>query len=945
MKSIVTFSAEICSIVCRTLATLTLCLTATGSLHGQTLGNEAMAQIFPFTRLLYTNEVKAIHQDQQGFIWLGTTSGLARWDGHRLVTLRCDWLHPALLTHNDLHCMADASEWMWMGTANGVSCYHQTDGHFATPTDHRILNGYINDVEADGQGGVWVAAKRRIFHWDGNDSLRTECVNPFHGICDECEINTLYTDRKGRLWVVCYDNVLLRLTQTNGKRTVERMPPIPVKAELSFLRDDSQDRLWVGTWGHGLWQLLSDSDEDGTPWRQHDFSDKAAGVEDRFTFSMAEGGGLLWLLTYERLHALRYESGQLTDLDLSDVIPTNKMFTDMLRDREGNLWLSSYDDGYIIRFNTPGISNYRLPALTRLLQHDANLKGLLADGQRYVWLNQDRNGILLLDTETGNIAAESPRQWKEMSLLVPSIQPHSAWVGERNYAVAHRLVHDGMTVRTAETIDLRDIVLNSAPFTAIHETREGNLWLLTPNRLFLRMNDNRATLLSGESEHFTAMTPTHDGVSVLCTARQRLFYCYIDENDSLCYHEESHIINLKTNEDVRLMAIDGENRLWLITTLGRILRSDAHRLHYEQLPLTVRLAGEEVQDLRQSGNTMWLMTDKQLVAYDLKTTATHTFHAGANDICVRRFLLRALDVDSTGHVLAGGYGGFVRLKLSQTQSASSDTTECIRATDVLQNGHSVLFGNHAATENTFAHVTLSADAKNIEVHLATLQYGSGSLVPLQYRLEGVDADWVNADAANPSAFYNHLPRGNHTLLVRQLQADGTWGQPFKAVTLERRPHWYETWWAFAVYLLLATVLLLLLIKYIRARQARKVRTKVTQAKMSLLSASHPFTEQAMSIVLEHLSDSDFGLEELSSTMNTSKSTLHRRIKAEVDMTPLELINSIRLKRACELLADGNDCTVAEVAYTVGFASPKYFTQCFKAEYGVTPTEYRKHTNV
>ena len=888
--------------------------------------------------MLYTNEVKTVHQDAEGYIWLGTTSGVARWDGHRLLTLRNDWRHSHLLTSNDIHCMADASGWLWMGSPNGITCYNQHNGRFGTLADSLLHTLFINDVKADGKGGVWVACNRHIFHWDGNDLLHTETINPFDDICTPCDINTLYCDSHDRLWVVCYDNVLLKVERQAGRTIVTRIPPIAEDAHLTFLYEDMSGRLWVGTWGNGLWQLLPDGGDSTVCWRRHDFSPTAARQEDCFVFSMAEGDGLLWLLTYERLHALRYDADRLIDVRLNDVMPTNKMFTQIIRDREGNLWLSAYDDGYTIRFNTAGVQGYRLPALARQLQHDANLKGLLADGS-YVWLNQDRFGVLLMDLRTGDIADGMSQKWAEMSLLVPSHRPHSAWAGQRDGSMATLLTHDGMTVETVEQVDVSTTVGPTDHLTALHEDEAENLWLLTSRHLLLRRKTDGALLVASQHEPFTAMTPCSDGHSVLCADRKHLFRCTLTNDCIVCTPVKADYSPID-DETVTHLSNDGDGNLWMVTSLGRIIRSDLTLKQTEELPLTRQLASEEVQDLRSSGSTMWLMTDKRLLGYDIRTGTARTYAAGQNDICVRRFLLHALDVDSAGHVLAGGYGGFVRINPKETDTQHLKNPHPL-VSDLLVNGNSVYFEAPSDHDNTFRHVTLPCDAQNIEIHLSTLIYAASSTTQIQYRLDGVDADWVHADTGNPTAFYNRLPCGTHILHVRIQQPDGTWSDGAEAITLTRRPHWYETWWAFALYALLVVLLLTLIIIYVHRRHARKLHAEVTQAKMTVLTDSHPFTDQLIEVVKQHLDDTSFGVEELARSMSSSKSTLNRRLKAEIDMTPLELINSVRLKQACQLLMDDR-LTVSEVAYAVGFNSPNYFTRCFKAEFGATPREYKQH---
>lgn len=108
--------------------------------------------------------------------------------------------------------------------------------------------------------------------------------------------------------------------------------------------------------------------------------------------------------------------------------------------------------------------------------------------------------------------------------------------------------------------------------------------------------------------------------------------------------------------------------------------------------------------------------------------------------------------------------------------------------------------------------------------------------------------------------------------------------------------------------------------------------------MEFASIDEKFLESAVAVIEEHLAEPDFDLDMFSGKLNMSKSSLYRKIKSLTQLSPVEFTKNIRLKHACQMLKNqqGN---ISDIAYSVGFADPKYFTSCFKAEFGMTPTEY------
>ena len=79
---------------------------------------------------------------------------------------------------------------------------------------------------------------------------------------------------------------------------------------------------------------------------------------------------------------------------------------------------------------------------------------------------------------------------------------------------------------------------------------------------------------------------------------------------------------------------------------------------------------------------------------------------------------------------------------------------------------------------------------------------------------------------------------------------------------------------------------------------------------------------------------------LADAMNMSRSTLTRKLKAITGRTPLDFIRNIKMKHARHMLED-KDKSVTEVAATLGYFNRKYFTTCFKEEFGMTPSEFQK----
>ena len=129
---------------------------------------------------------------------------------------------------------------------------------------------------------------------------------------------------------------------------------------------------------------------------------------------------------------------------------------------------------------------------------------------------------------------------------------------------------------------------------------------------------------------------------------------------------------------------------------------------------------------------------------------------------------------------------------------------------------------------------------------------------------------------------------------------------------------------------------------IRQRRLLRDRFKTSMvikpSEVSVVPMDQLFLEKVLKTIEEHMGDSNFGVETLSSQVHISVNHLHRKLTALINQSPGNLIRTMRLQRAAELLCKQAG-TVAEIAYEVGFNVPENFSKSFKKHFGVSPSEY------
>lgn len=112
-------------------------------------------------------------------------------------------------------------------------------------------------------------------------------------------------------------------------------------------------------------------------------------------------------------------------------------------------------------------------------------------------------------------------------------------------------------------------------------------------------------------------------------------------------------------------------------------------------------------------------------------------------------------------------------------------------------------------------------------------------------------------------------------------------------------------------------------------------------------ASNPidqkFLDTVNSIIEKNLDNIDFDMNMMARELGLSRSSLYAKFKALTGMTPNDFVLNCKLKRAATMLTENPDLQIADISDRLGFGSPRYFTRCFKAQFEITPAEYRKKT--
>jgi signal transduction histidine kinase/ligand-binding sensor domain-containing protein/DNA-binding response OmpR family regulator len=120
----------------------------------------------------------------------------------------------------------------------------------------------------------------------------------------------------------------------------------------------------------------------------------------------------------------------------------------------------------------------------------------------------------------------------------------------------------------------------------------------------------------------------------------------------------------------------------------------------------------------------------------------------------------------------------------------------------------------------------------------------------------------------------------------------------------------------------------------------KKTIELSPGEIVITSHDEVFLKKVITIVEERMVDPDFNIDAVAVQLNMGRSTFYKKFKSLTNIPPVEFVRDMRVKRAKQLL-DAGENNIADVAYAVGFNTPKYFSTCFKEHYSLSPTEYLK----
>lgn len=793
--------------------------------------------IYRFSQLgirdgLSHNQVNSFIKDSSGYLWIGTASGLNRYDGINLKVFNHIPNDPNTLDSNTIEKLfLDPAGNLWVKTIEGLNIYDPAKEKFRHNVSEYLHPYNVSDIGLqeiiqDSQGDFWfiqgdLGVSR--FH------PKTQKTTFFSAkLLSDREVSDIVSDKHGHIWVVFTDGTL---EKRNGitLRLLTRIDDIKYKfseEELSYkLISDRDGDVWIylpnerrgvfflNTTDNSLAHLnKNDSkvrlnsdlvsavieDEEGNIWIGTDHGGINLVNKKNMTVSYIlhdheipnslshnsiyalykDSDGMVWVGTYKNgLNYFHKNNIRFSHYSHQKSKLTSLPFNDVNRfeeDEKGNLWIGTNGGGLLYMDREKESFKQYLQSNSQGMNSDV-VVSLLYDTNNTLWVGTYFGGLMKFDGKKFTSIAKD----QNAKLIDDNIwelfedSKGNIWVGTLSNGIKY--ISWGQNVFSPPPIAEGQSMLNANYISAIAEDKYGNIWVGGTSGIDI------IDPSSGVVKHFNhnfdkANSLIHDNVlSILMDDKANVWLgtqgglsLYLPEKN--CFQNFTTIDGLPHNTVLTLLENDGE--IWMSTPNGLA---------------SLNLGSEE-------GNNIIRIFNK------------------SDGLQANSFNENAAYKTSYGELIFGGAKGFniiqPRQLLSNANAPKVIFTDFQLFNQSLQideevNGRPILSASLSETPQ----ITLKYFENVFSVSFAALNFIHPEKNFYKYKLEGFDADWRLADINSRQVTYTNLDPGSYVLQVIAANNDGVWSEIPALLHIKVSPPFYLTRTAYMFYFLVAMAVL------------------------------------------------------------------------------------------------------------------------------------------
>lgn len=749
---------------------------------------------------LPSNTLNKLIQTQDGYIWAAGYNGLVRFDG-TYFTVFNRRNTSALLTNSisDFYETSDGK--LWIGTSGGGLVLHEKDS-FRILQTKTVFNYPIEKIFKDNTNRLWVGTRSEgVFSFEDGDFKTYNAIEPLRDV----SVKTIVQDSQGTIWFGTEGKGLVRFADETFDNFTTKDGL--ANNEINHLTIDRKNRLWVGT-AKGLSWL------DG-----NQFYSLSALKDLTINKILIDKYDCLWLGTTKGLYRLKPHKDNTWEIEVlseNNGLPY-KEITDLIFDKEGNLWIATYRGG-LCRLQDGKFTNYTVR--DGLSSQPISSVCEYKEGQYLV--GTDVGVIhLIAENKVLNFPTKNSLKSERIRHLYKDKQGN-IWVS----TYIGLLKIDAQSGQ--ETLYTEANLLPDKQVRVVYEDKKGNVWIGMKVGGLLKLSPtgeskiyNKLNIL--RSNFIMSITEDQAGNMVIGTNESGLTVISPDEKATLINTKNGLSSNTIFN-----VYIDGENRYWVTTGGGLSLMVKDKIISFttkEGFP-----EDSPIDMLEDDIGTFWIPTYRGILkikkqhlldfATDKSKITDYEYYGKYDGMNNQECTGTAKSLKSSdGRLWFPTLGGLAVLDpLKIKMNALPPPVDIFRIT----------IDNHEVSPRF--PVVIMPNQQRITFEYTALSFSSPEKIKFRYRLKNYDNDWIEAGNIR-QAVYTSLPPGKYQFEVIAANADGVWNKTGDIVSVTVKPQFYQTnsfYFVASLFIILATVgLYAWRLNAVKAR-SRELEEMVTQ---------------------------------------------------------------------------------------------------------------------
>ncbi|MES2775396.1 MAG: two-component regulator propeller domain-containing protein [Bacteroidota bacterium] len=809
---------------------------------------------------LSQNSVLAVAQDNDGFIWLGTRTGLNRYDGTRFVKYYIDPENRGTVSSNYIRALlCDSQGNLWVGTATGLFLYDAQNNNFykievpAGKTD--IINRLqISCFCETGKGQILVGTSLGVasIRYDTGSSassrvgsFRYDVFSPALNSTIGLNILSMLQSRDGSIWIGSEKGahqIRVPAGQSISSLTRPERPAFLKDSTVTTLAEDDHHQIWIGTLAVGV-RIFHPNTGTLSYFQMPQSEGFHSAIIRKILFTAQKS---TWIGTREGIVIV--DSNASNTVIVQNIADDNTSLSQnsiqsMFQDRNGTIWAGTYFGGVNLSHQLHNsFINFKKSGYYSSLS-DNVISSVVEDRNQDLWIATEGGGLNRYHRPTKtftafkNDAGDPSSIGSNLVKILYIDQNQNLWAGTHAGGFAVYLPATQSFKRYYD--QPKEILSSGSEIMALMEDPDGMFWAGSQKGVKLFKKEN--TALTEITQHWILdKLGNHYIRTFLKDSRNN---CWIATTVGLfLLRPNSHeLVPFSTTaphhlpvNDVNIIAEGTNGDIWLGTNGGGLCRYQPSNGQLTIFSVRDGLPGNNVVGiLCENDNQVWVSTDNGLSRLHVKEKRfiNYTKHDGLPG---NTFNVNACLKTSRGEFFFGGYSGLTSFYPSAITVNSTPPKLFITGLKLFNKEVSIGDETGLLERNIIytKKITLSASQNVFSVEFAALNFIRSGKNQFAYKIEGVDKNWNYTQ--QPNATYNNLPAGHYLFLAKGSNNDGEWSSPVE-LQLVILPPWYRTWWAYTIYALLAAGIVFFIIRFFFLQALLRRDQELTSLKLNFFT--------------------------------------------------------------------------------------------------------------